>query len=122
MVTKLVKILLGAIYVIFGLNFFIGFLPIPEMSGAAGAFMGGLMAAPYFFPFLKIVEIIGGILLVLGVYGALASVILFPITLSIFLFHAFLAPEGMIMGVVMLIANIYIMLKHKDQLLPMLKK
>lgn len=122
MVTKIVKILLGAIYIIFGLNFFLGFLPMPEMSGAAGVFMGGLMAAPYFFPFMKIVEIIGGILLIVGMYGAFASVILFPITLNIFLFHLFLAPAGIAMAIVMLIANVYIMFVHKDSLMGILDK
>ena len=58
-----VRYLLGLIFLIFGLNGFLQFLPMPEMSGAAGAYMGGLAGSGYFFPLLKGLEVVSAVLL-----------------------------------------------------------
>jgi uncharacterized membrane protein YphA (DoxX/SURF4 family) len=85
------RVLLGLPLVVFGLNGFLHFIPMDPMTGAAGAFMGGLAAAPYFFPLLKATEIATGLLLLSGRLVPLALVILAPILIQIFAFHAFLA-------------------------------
>ncbi|MBL7714316.1 MAG: DoxX family membrane protein [Bdellovibrionales bacterium] len=86
------RYLLGVIFLVFGLNGFLNFIPQGEMPPAAMVFMGGLMSAKYFFPVLKAVEVICGALLLAGMYVPLALVVLAPIVLQIFLFHRFLAP------------------------------
>ncbi len=102
------RIVLGLIFVIFGLNAFLQFMPAPPpMPEGAMAYLNGIMAAPYFFPVLKITEITCGILLLTGIAAPLALVILAPITLQIFLFHAFLTPglENLLVPVVMVIVH-----------------
>lgn len=96
------RIILGLIYFIFGLNGFLQFLPQPPMPEAAGAFAGAMFATGYFFPVLKAIEVLGGLTLLSGFFAPLSLVILAPITLQIFLFHAFLAPQGMFIQVLML--------------------
>ncbi len=59
------RVLLGLILLVFGLNNFLQFLPMPEMSAEAGEFMGALAKAGYFFPIIAIVEIIIGVLLLM---------------------------------------------------------
>ncbi|WP_374034276.1 acyltransferase [Bdellovibrio bacteriovorus] len=103
------RYLLGLIYFVFGLNGFLQFIPAPPtMPEGAMAFMGGMMAAPYFFPVLKGTEVICGALLLSGFAVPLALVILAPITLQIFLFHSFLTPglENVIMPVVMIALHV----------------
>ena len=46
------RILLGVIFVVFGLNGFLQFLPQPEMPPAAVAFFGGLAASGFMLPTL----------------------------------------------------------------------
>src|ERR1700733_9388905 len=46
------RVLLGLVFVVFGLNGFFGFLPVPAHPGAAGAFLGALGATGYMFPLL----------------------------------------------------------------------
>ena len=42
-ITLVARVLLGLVYFVFGINFFIPFIPSPPpMEGAAGAYMGGL--------------------------------------------------------------------------------
>ncbi len=100
--------LLGLIFFVFGLNGFLHFLPDPEVTGDAGTYMGGLAAAGYFFPVLKIVEVVSGFLLLIRKFPALALVLLAPVVVQIFLFHAFLAPEGLMMAVPLLAIEAYL--------------
>ena len=65
------------------------------MPDKAVAMMQGLMATGYFFPFLKGTETVCGLLLLTGAFVPLALVVLAPIVLQIFHFHAFLEPSGL---------------------------
>ena len=89
------RILLGLIFFVFGLNGFLNFIPTPPMPERVAAFMSGLMASGYFFPFLKGTEVVCGLLLLSGAFVPLALVVLAPIIINIFMFHAFLAPSGL---------------------------
>ena len=92
------RIILGLAYLVFGLNFFLQFLPTPPSSEAMGKITGAIYQTGYMFQFIKITEIVGGLLLVVGLYVPLALVILAPITLNIVLMHAFLDPSGVGLG------------------------
>lgn len=102
------RILLGLMFLVFGLNYFFNFLPMPEMPPEAGEFMGALGATGYFFPFLKIVEITCGLLLLIGLFVPLALCILAPVVLNIVLFHLFLAPGGILPGLLALILGLFL--------------
>jgi putative oxidoreductase len=107
----ILRSLLALIYLVFGLNFFFhfSFIPMPAPpAGPAGAFEGGLFGAGYFFPFMKVIEIVSGFFLLINKYTALFVLIIFPITLNIFLFHAFLAKEGIPMGGIMILINLFL--------------
>jgi len=99
--TLAARILLGLIFFVFGLNGFLNFIPAPaEMPEKVMTFMNGIMATGYFLPFLKGTETICGLLLLVGAFVPLALVVLAPIVLNIFLFHAFLEPSGLPLAVV----------------------
>ena len=100
--------LMGLIFFVFGLNGFLHFLPDPEVTGDAATYMGGLGAAGYFFPVLKVVEVVAGFLLLIRKFPALALVLLAPVVVHIFLVHAFLAPEGLAMAVPLLLIEAYL--------------
>lgn len=109
------RIVLGLIYFVFGLNFFFHFIPTPPSSGGpADAMAGGLFQSGYFFPMLKTLEVIFGALLLTGFFIPLTLVVLMPITLNIFLFHAFLTPENYIMGLVMLAIHLFLAWSYRN--------
>jgi hypothetical protein len=60
------RTLLGIIFVVFGLNGFLQFLPQPEMPQAAIAFFGGLAASGFMLPTLFATQLVGGALLLLS--------------------------------------------------------
>ena len=87
------RILLGLIFLVFGLNGFLNFIPMPpDLPTSVTDFMGAMMKTGYFFPFLKGTEVACGALLLLGVCVPVVLVILAPISIQIALFHTFLTP------------------------------
>ena len=100
--------ILGLIFLVFGLNFFLHFIPMAPPAGKAGAFQGGLFQSGYFFPFLKVIETVSGLFLLINRYTAFFLLLLFPITVNICLFHAFLAPSGLPLGGLMLIIHLFL--------------
>ena len=104
------RILLGLIFAGSGVATLLGLLPELELEGAAADFMDGLMGTGYFWPFLKICEIVAGIMLLTGIGVPLALLILVPIVANIVLFHIFLAPApaDMAIGVVALVLGLYL--------------
>ena len=110
----IVRILLGIMLVIFGLNKFLEFMPMPPMPEIAGEFMGALVKSGYIMVIVAIVEIVAGVLLLINKYQPLTLVILFPILLNAFLFHLFLDLAG-IAGAAMAVAmNIFLFFVNKE--------
>jgi len=101
------RILLGFLYLVFGLDYFLHFIPYqPLHTGAAGAFIAGLKGTGYFYPMQKVIQIVGGLSLLLNRYPAFSAVVLFPISLNVLLFHTFLVPSGWLMGVTLVVPNL----------------
>ncbi|MCX6124859.1 MAG: DoxX family membrane protein [Proteobacteria bacterium] len=111
------RILLGLMFAVFGLNGFLQFLPMPPLPEGATVFMTGMMAAPYFMIVLKGSEIACGVLLLINKKVPLALLILAPICLQIFLFHAFLTPgiSNVIMPSVLIVLGLLVALEHKEK-------
>ena len=107
------RILLGLIFLAFGINYFIPFLPPPEPSEAGGAFLGALLATGYLFPFMKIVDILCGILLLIGRWVPLALTLLAPIIINIVLYHVFLDSAGLVMATVILALEIFLVWSYR---------
>ena len=91
----ILRILLGLIFTVFGLNILLHFLPNPPQPPAAQDFFVGLFKSGYFLPMLGVFQTLCGILLLLGVAVPLALTMLAPIIINIVMFHLFLAPGGL---------------------------
>lgn len=107
-----IRVLLGLLYVFAAGMFFLNLTPQPELSGPLATFMSGLMASRYLFPLAKAVELLCGIALVTGFFVPLSVIVIFPISLNIFLIHAFLAPEGLGMASFVLGATLFLVYAH----------
>jgi uncharacterized membrane protein YphA (DoxX/SURF4 family) len=106
------RILLGLIFVVFGLNGFLHFLPQPEMPQPAIAFFGGLAASGFMLPTLFATQVVGGALLLLGMVP-LALVILAPVIVHIVEFHVFLAPAGLPLAVTVAALALFLAWTHR---------
>ncbi|WP_413583255.1 DoxX family protein [Bdellovibrio sp. HCB288] len=103
------RILLGFVFFASGIVGLFNLVPQPtDLPEALMTFNQGLAASVYFFPLLKITEIVCGLLLLVGWFVPLALVILAPIVLNIFLVHAFLAPSGLALALILGLLTIYL--------------
>lgn len=106
--------LFGTVFFVFGLNGFFHFIPQPPLpEGPATQFLGGLMAAGYFFPLLKGTEVVAGILLLSNRFVPLALTLLAPIVVNIVAFHVLLAP-ALPMAAFLLASEIYLAWVYRD--------
>ncbi len=96
----LARYLLGTIFLVFGLNFWLKLIPLPSPpeGSAAAAFMGALYASG-FLTVVKGLEVLGAILLLSGRYVNLALAWLGPIVVVISLYHLFLLKGGYPMAI-----------------------
>jgi len=109
------RIVLGLAFLVFGLNGFFGFLPMPEQPGAGGAFLGALAATGYMFPLIKGTEVLVGVLLLSNRFVPLALTLLAPVTVNIVAFHAFLdAPASLGLPLVLLALQLGLAWSYRD--------
>ena len=115
--TKIVRILLGFILLVFGLNKLLPepFIPLPELPEKAGDFMTSLGATGYVLKTVGIIEICIGILLLLKKWVAFGLIVLVPISLNILLFHLFLDVSGIGGAMVVAVLNGVLIYKHWPQ-------
>lgn len=117
--TLIVRSLLGLIFTIFGLNGFLHFLPNPPMPDAAVHLFGALFATGYMIPLLFATQVIGGILLLIGILVPFALVILAPVIVNIFFFHLFLAPGGIPLAIVVVIFELFLAWRYSAAFAPL---
>jgi uncharacterized membrane protein YphA (DoxX/SURF4 family) len=108
------RILLGLVFFVFGLNGFLHFLPQQPMPGPAGNFVGALFASGYMFPLLKGTEVICGALLLSGRFVPLALTILAPVVVNIVAFHAFLAPAGLAIPILIVALEVFLARSYRS--------
>ena len=119
-VLNVIRILFGLILIVFGANKFLGFMPMPELSGQAGDLMGALGGTGYIFPIVGAVELSVGVLLVLNLFTPLALIVLVPLSVNIVLFHLFLDIGGILPAAIVAGLNLFFIIVYLPSYLPML--
>ena len=101
-VSTIARFLLGFVFVLFGLNGFLNFIPAPPPTGIAGQFVGALFLSHYLVA-IMFTQLIGGILLIANRFVPLGLTLLGPVIANIFFFHAFMDPSGLPRAAVVII-------------------
>src|SRR6478736_583286 len=91
---KVSRFLLGVIFLTFGLNGFLHFIPMPPPAGVAGQFFGALFVSQLYVVIFAL-QIVPAVLLLLNRYVPLALTILAAIIFNILSFHILMAPAGL---------------------------
>ena len=93
-VTLIARFLLGFMFVVFGLNGFLHFIPQPPPpAGLATQYLTVLSLSHYLVPVFAL-QLVGGALLLANRFVPLALVLLGPVIVNILLYHALMAPAA----------------------------
>lgn len=112
-VTIIARLLLGLLFAVFGSNAFLHFIPMPPMTGHPGEFIGSMYATGYLLP-IAALQVIGGLLLVLGRFVPLGLTLLGPIIVNIVLFHVFMDRSGMGMALAVSVVSLFLLWRYRD--------
>ena len=113
LITVIARFLLGLIFLVFGLNGFLRFIPAPPPSGTAGQFVGVLFVSHYLVP-IFLLQIISAVLLLVNRYVPLALTLLAPIIVNILLIHILMLPTGLPLALVVTAAWIIVFLSVRS--------
>ena len=91
----IVRILMGLMFLFSSIVVLFKIAPQPELTGAVKTFMSGVEASVYLLPLIKITELVCGLAFLMGRFVPLATVMIFPVTLNILLFHIFVDQKGL---------------------------
>ena len=108
------RLLLGLIFLVFGLNGFLNFISMgPMPTGLAGQFIGALVMSHYFWV-VAALQVAGGALLLVNRFVPLALVLLGPVIVNIILYHVFLNPIGALPAIVVTILWLIVFYAHRQ--------
>ena len=113
------KVLLGTLMILFGLNKFLGFIPVdPPGDPTAQTFLGTMFSS-YLFTVVALAEIVGGLLLFVQRWSFVGTLVLLPVMFNIIAFHVAHDMPGNAIWLVptFLFAAILVFFKNKYQVL-----
>jgi uncharacterized membrane protein YphA (DoxX/SURF4 family) len=112
--TIIARSLLGMIFVVFGSNMFLHFIPMPPPpEGPARDFMTALFMSHYAFV-VGALQVAGGLLLLAGWRVPLALTLLGPVIVNILCFHVFMAPAGLPMAVLVSALALFLVWRYRE--------
>jgi putative oxidoreductase len=112
--TIIARVLLGLVFVVFGSNAFLQFLPMPPLpQGVAGEYLHAFFASGYVHV-IGAFQVLGGLLLLIGRFVPLGLTILGAIIVNIWAFHLLMAPEGLPPAVVVTILELFLVWRYRE--------
>ena len=119
--TVIVRVLLGLMFVVFGSNIFLQFIPMPpQKPSLATDFSKALMESHYMYV-VGFLQVAGGLLLLIGRYVPLGLLLLGPVIVNILLFHIFLDPAGLPMAIVISVLALFLVWRYRTNFAGLVK-
>jgi uncharacterized membrane protein YphA (DoxX/SURF4 family) len=113
--TIIARVLLGLIFVVFGSNFFLHFIPMPPPPpGLAGDYFKVFAASGQMYV-IGAMQLLSGLLLLIGRFVPLALIILAAVIFNILVFHILMAPEGLPMAIVVAVLELFLVWSYRDR-------
>jgi putative oxidoreductase len=119
--TIIARILLGLIFVVFGSNAFLNFLPMPEMPPSLARDYTQVFLNSGYVYVIGAFQVIGGLLLLIGRFVPLALTILAGIIVNILVFHVLMSPEGIGPGIVVAVLEAFLVWRYREAFAPLFR-
>ena len=116
-----VRSLMGLLFLFASITFLFKLITPPPPTGAMKTFNDGLMASVYLMPTVKVVELLCGLAFLTGRFVPLATVLIAPLLVNFVGVHTFLAPQGLPVAIVLVLANGFLAWHHRESYRGLLK-
>jgi putative oxidoreductase len=121
-ITIIARTLLGLIFVVFGSNAFLHFIPMPPPpAGLAGDFIKALFVSHYFYVVAGL-QTLGGLILLSGRFTPLALTLLGPVIVNILCFHIFLKAPGLPLAGTVAVLALFLLWQNRSAFAGLLRK
>lgn len=117
-VTLIARILLGIVFVVFGLNGFLNFIHGALPGDLAGQFLGAMIHSHYVW-LVAGTQVVSGALLIANRYVALALVLAGAMLANILMFHLTMARADIGLAIVCFILWLLVCIRHRTALAPL---
>ncbi len=117
----IIRSLMGLLLLFASITYLFKLITPPEQTGAMKIFNDGLEASIYLMPTVKIIELICGFAFLIGRFVPLATILISPIIVNIFLVHLFLDRSGLPFAIFLVFANLFVAYYYRESFKPLLK-
>lgn len=117
----IVRTLMGLLFLFASVVVLFHLVEQPPQTGNVKIFMDGVAATGYLLTLIKVTELVCALAFLSGRYVALATVVIAPIIVNIFLFHLFVDTSGMPVAVFLVFANIFVAAGNWEKYQPLLR-
>jgi uncharacterized membrane protein YphA (DoxX/SURF4 family) len=118
--TIIARVLLGLVFVVFGSNAFLHFIPMPPMQGPSGAFIGA-MAETGYVKVVAALQVAGGLILLVGRFVPLGLTLLGPVIVNILCFHIFMDRSGLPLALVVAVLALFLLWRYRTNFAGLVK-
>ncbi len=124
---KIVKTILFSLFGLLllnsGLNKFLHYMPVPEgLPEAVVKDNEAFAEISWLMPLVGLAEILGGLLILVPATRAIGALVVFPVMVGVLLTHLTVAPEGLVMALVLWAILLWIILDNKHKYLPLINR
>lgn len=113
--TVIVRLLLGLAFTVFGLNFFLNFIPKPPPpSGLIGEYLHVLVTSGYIYV-IGGVQLVSGIMLLIGRFVPLGLTLLGAMIFNILTFHILMDPNGIAPGIIVTLLWAFLFWRYRER-------
>jgi uncharacterized membrane protein YphA (DoxX/SURF4 family) len=111
---------MGLLFLFASISVLFNLIPQPELTGRMKVFMEGVNASGYLLTLIKVTELVCGLAFVTGYFVPLATVVIAPVIVNIFLYHVFVDTTGLPVAVFLVLANSFLAYAYREKYKPLL--
>jgi hypothetical protein len=113
------RLLLGGIFLVFGVDYVFHFMPELPFTAEGGRYLEALLATGYMFPLIKGVEVTAALLILGGRYAPLGIAVALPVIVNIMLYHLLLDPNGATIAALLVSAEAFLLWRFRSVYRPL---
>lgn len=115
--------LFGLLFVNGGLDKFLHYMPMPKegLSEELVRDNNAIGEIAWLMPLVGFAELLGGLFILIPKTRALGVLVIFPLMVGILLTHIFVAPDGLIMAMVLWAVLLWMIVDNKNKYLPLIQ-